>query len=167
MTSLRPQTGPASPLGALLREQRESLLCRWTRRVLEDPMVPAANRLTEPALRNHIAELLDVMSAALDACDQRRIDGDREGRAAGRAWLTREHAQERFFSAYTLDEALRELSHLRATITDLCQEAQIVPPTKRRSSSTPPSTRPWPSWPWRSKRLPAPSWRSSESACAR
>ena len=41
-------------LAALLRDRKEELIRCWTRRVLDDPMVPEANRLSEPELRDYV-----------------------------------------------------------------------------------------------------------------
>jgi hypothetical protein len=53
-------------VAALLRDRREDLLGRWTRRVLEDPRVPEANRLSEPDLRDQVPMLLDRLVEVLE-----------------------------------------------------------------------------------------------------
>jgi signal transduction histidine kinase len=101
-------------LAALLRDRKEDLIERWTERVLGDPGVPEANRLSEPALRDHIPALIDRIARCLEA-----IDG---GEASGRAMSnveSRHHALNRFAQEYRLTEALSELSHFRAAILDL------------------------------------------------
>jgi hypothetical protein len=44
-----------STLATLLRDQSLQLLERWSQRVLEDPSVPAADRLSKPSLVDRVA----------------------------------------------------------------------------------------------------------------
>ena len=100
---------------------RNVLISRWTRRVLEDPRVPKANRLSEPELRNQVPELLDSFIHDLDAHD----GGEAEGRGLGASDVARTHARHRANEGYSLVEAMRELSHLRAAILDLYTEESV------------------------------------------
>jgi signal transduction histidine kinase len=111
-----PSAKRSSDLAALLRRHKEDLLRRWTRRVLSDPRVPEASRLSEPELRDHIPRLIDRIVGCLEAADQ--------GQAAGQANDVdsdgKDHAHHRLAEDYSLTEALSELSHFRAAILDLC-----------------------------------------------
>ena len=124
----RPALTPSSrPLAWLLAEFREELLARWKRRVLEDPRVPDANRLSSPALEDHIPLLVDRLLQRLVRHPEEN-GGESAGRHMGAAAdLGVAHAQQRFAVHYTLSEALRELSHLRGAVVDLCEEQSIAP----------------------------------------
>ena len=109
-------------LGALLRLCKGRIVERWCQRVLDDPMVPEANRLSLPALRDHIPALLARLIDTLEQEGALEQDSERAGRRIGTAAESTAHARERFFEGYKLPGALRELSHLRAAIGDLCKD---------------------------------------------
>jgi PAS domain S-box-containing protein len=115
--SLFSSVHPRRRLAALLRHRREELIRRWTRRVLEDPRVPDATRLSEPELHDHIPELLDRIAEDIEA---------HEGGALGACQSAREHARHRASEGYGLTEALRELSHFRAVILEICAEQRVA-----------------------------------------
>ena len=126
---------PARPrLAALLATRREFLIEQWTARVLADPAVPEANRLSAPALRNHVPGFIDRL---IDALLRRGAGetGESTGRALGHGWVAVAHARGRYDQNYSLAAALRELSHFRAVFIDFCwtervtvdaREAQLV-----------------------------------------
>jgi signal transduction histidine kinase len=103
-------------LSTLLHDRKEELIRQWTRRVLDDPSVPEANRLNAPDLRDHIPALIDCLAEDLEVPGA----GEGVGRAIGTSRSAREHACHRVSRGYVLTEALRELSHFRAAILDLC-----------------------------------------------
>jgi signal transduction histidine kinase len=103
-------------LAQLLRAKRDAILKSWRHAVLADPNVPQANRLTEPALRDSVPQLVDSLIAALEHGAQN--DQANEGRKVADAFMPREHAQDRLVQGYTLTAALRELSHLRSCMLD-------------------------------------------------
>lgn len=109
-------------LAALLRQRHVELVERWKQRVLEDPAVPDANRLSEPELRDHIPKLIDALSRDLDTPGA----DEAAGRAIGSGTIARAHARHRAANGYSLTEALRELSHFRAAILDLCIAAGVT-----------------------------------------
>ncbi len=115
-----------SPLASLLHERREELLQRWTRRVLADRQVPEAGDLSEDALRDHFPQLLAELEGALAEGPPDEAGGDALGDALGREGAAREHARGRSARHYTLRAALRELSHLREALLELC-DAEGVP----------------------------------------
>ncbi len=109
-------------LGWLLVHEREALLERWARRVLDDPTVPAASRLSWPALEDNMPPLIDRLLGRL-AHHPPTEWGERVGREVGASpELGVAHAKHRFALHYTVSQALRELSHFRAALTELCHE---------------------------------------------
>jgi len=110
---------PAPRISSLLHEHHELLIEQWIQLVLNDPEVPEANRLSELALRDHIPRLLArmrelliaqaAMSAANDAAIQFSVSSSAQA-----------HALHRFANGYTLAHAMREMTHFRATVLDLC-----------------------------------------------
>lgn len=117
---------PTSVLASLLRARKRELIERWARRVLEDPKVPEANRLPRPALHDHMPSLVDHLADALDASVQRGVAGEASARTLGTTRDARGHAYHRFAQGYGLGDALRELSHLRGGIIDLCSEEGLA-----------------------------------------
>ncbi len=109
-------------LAGLLKARREQLLSNWTRRVVEDPRVPEAGRLAEPDLRDHLPQLLDEVILRLETIN----GGEASGREIGGSSSAREHARQRGALGYRLTEALRELSHFRAAVVDLCIDEQVA-----------------------------------------
>lgn len=109
-------------LAEILHDQREDILARWRRCVLDDPSVPQANRLAEPALRDSVPQLVDSLIVTLE--HQAAKDEPNAGRKLAEEFMPREHAQDRFQQGYTLTAALRELSHLRACILDAIVEEE-------------------------------------------
>src|SRR5262249_21150975 len=81
---------PPSPrIAELLATRREILIERWTSRVLADPAVPEANRLSAPALRNQLPGFIDHLIDAL----LRRGTGESTGRALGSGYVAVAHAR--------------------------------------------------------------------------
>jgi signal transduction histidine kinase len=112
-------------LAWLLVTFRDELLQRWTRRVLEDPLVPDANRLPRPALEDHIPEVIERLLKGL----ARHPDepwGERVGREVGGSGVGIAHARQRIALHYTLREALRELSLFRLTVLALSAEHEVT-----------------------------------------
>jgi signal transduction histidine kinase len=112
-------------LAWLLVRYRTELMDRWTHRVLEDPALPDASRLSRPALDDNIPELIDRLLARL-ARHPAEGWGERMGREVGGSGAAVTHARHRAAVHYTLVEALRELSHFRAVILELCHENAVV-----------------------------------------
>lgn len=125
-----PEAGRA-PLAHILDQRRDILLADWTRRVLEDPAVPEASRLSEPALHDHIPALLDDVIDALVAAAPRPADnpcGELDTLAGAVRQPARAHARHRLHNGYSLASALRELTHFRAAVVDACLlDGQTLP----------------------------------------
>ncbi len=112
-------------LGWLLLTKREALLERWARRVLADPAVPTASALSSPALSNSMPSLVARLVGRL-ARHPPAGWGERLGREVGASEeIGVAHAKHRFAVHYTASEALRELSHFRAALLELCHEYAI------------------------------------------
>jgi signal transduction histidine kinase len=113
-------------LGWLLSEKRDALVERWAQRILSDPEVPSANRLSRPALEDHVPTLVTRLLQRL-AWHGSGNWGEREGRAIGGPdELGVAHAQQRSAVHFTIAEALRELSHFREAILELCAENKVA-----------------------------------------
>jgi signal transduction histidine kinase len=108
----------------LLATRREFLVDQWTARVLADPAVPEANRLSAPALRHHVPGYIDRL---IDALLRRgaRETGESTGRALGSGWVAVAHARGRYDQNYSLAAALRELSHFRAVFIEFCWSERV------------------------------------------
>lgn len=115
-----------STLAALLRDRSTELLERWSQRVLDDPSVPAADRLSQPSLVDHFPTLLARLAKSLEGLP---AIGDRSslvGRKVGHSEASHAHAADRFASGFTLEQVLRELTHLRLAILELCERAGVT-----------------------------------------
>jgi PAS domain S-box-containing protein len=110
-------------LAALLCDHRAELLHAWTERVLADSSVPEARRLSQPDLDDHVPALLDSVIRDLDAA---AAGSEASGRAIGASAAARQHARHRVARGYRLEEALRELSHFRSAILDLCAAHGLI-----------------------------------------
>ena len=117
-------------LSAILADHRAGILEAWMRRVLDDPEVPEANRLPTPALRDHIPRLLDELIVARAQAHAARDEAS-TGYRFGKTIIPVEHARHRVRAGYTLESALRELSHFRSVLLDFAlgdsQEDQVDP----------------------------------------
>lgn len=117
------KTAAAEPTGqdfaTFLREHRGELIRAWERRVLGDPSVPEASRLSRPELHDHIPTFIDELVGVLEAASA----SESTGRTLGGSVAAREHARQRRESGYSLIAALRELSHFRAALIELSTEA--------------------------------------------
>jgi signal transduction histidine kinase len=113
-------------LAVLLREQSTQLLERWRQRVLEDPAVPAADRLSQPSLLDHFPALVARLARGLDGAATTDDRSSLVGRRVGQSEASHAHAAERFASGFTLEQVLRELAHLRLAILELCARAGVT-----------------------------------------
>ncbi|UQA58825.1 ATP-binding protein [Polyangium aurulentum] len=117
---------PLNSLCALLKDRRDELIRRWRERVLSDPRVPDANRLSEPALVDHIPRIIDEICRSLEARQGSNACGEPGGRKVGSAPSAKAHARHRTDQHYSMDEALRELSHFRTAIVQFCAAEGIA-----------------------------------------
>lgn len=125
-TQASARSGFAAPaeLAAHLHVHREAIIVAWEQRVLADSRIPEARELSEPALRNHVPELLDRLVEEIER-------GDAEGAldASPAEVASRDHARERFSQHYSLQSTIREWAHFRRTFLDsLAQSSLHVDP---------------------------------------
>lgn len=114
-------TGPR--ISSLLQQHHELLIEQWIALVLSDPEVPEAHRLSEEALRDHIPRLLARMHDLLMAETTKLTAASAVRSSVIRGSVAspaQAHAHHRFANGYTLGHALREMTHFRATVVDLC-----------------------------------------------
>jgi len=107
-------------LASLLEAQKDQLLEKWAARVLADPDLPIAPKLSPPALNDHFPEIVTRLAVTL-----RTLDDHPEalGRLVGSTAEAEAHISQRVEVEYSVPEVLRELSHLRLAIIDLCGDA--------------------------------------------
>jgi signal transduction histidine kinase len=81
--------------------------------------------MSRPALDDNVPAILEMLLARL-ARHPADEWGERVGRELGGSGVGVEHARQRLAERYSLVEALRELSHLRAAMIDLCHRHAIT-----------------------------------------
>ena len=104
-------------LALLLETHRDSLLDTWAGRVLADPNLPSAAVLSRPALYDHFPEIVDLLVAALRTLAE---DPEDLGRLVGDTEEAQSQVRRRIEAEYSMPELLRELSHLRFAIVEVC-----------------------------------------------
>src|SRR5687767_5722605 len=108
-----------SDLAGLLDERKAQLLEAWARRVLADARLPSAVALSQLALYDHFPQLVDRIAATLRT---RADHPDELGKIIGDAAEAKAHVRDRARADYSVPEVLRELSHLRVSILDACED---------------------------------------------
>jgi signal transduction histidine kinase/ActR/RegA family two-component response regulator len=109
-----------SLLAMVLEAQQDSLLAKWERRVLADPGLPLAPTLSRPALYDHFPAIVQRLASTLRTFAEHP---EQLGRLVGSTEEAQEHVRDRMQAEYSVPEILRELSHLRLAIVDLCDGA--------------------------------------------
>lgn len=107
-------------LASVLEAHRDGLLEKWERRVLADPGLPLAVTLSRPALHDHFPAIVQRLESTLRTLSGRPED---IGRLVGSTEEAQEHVRDRVEAEYSVPEVLRELSHLRLAIVDVCEGA--------------------------------------------
>ncbi|MGD0529114.1 MAG: RsbRD N-terminal domain-containing protein, partial [Polyangiaceae bacterium] len=82
-------------LADLLEMQKGSLLDRWSARVLRDPGVPSAARLSQLALYNHFPAIVDRIVATLRTRCMIGDGAEELGASIGTTAETRDHVRDR------------------------------------------------------------------------
>jgi two-component system phosphate regulon sensor histidine kinase PhoR len=99
-------------LGALLRDERDELLARWRESVRR---LPGAAGLDAPALNDHVPDLLEELSCALEAaCDPRRLPPPMTDNPEV-------HGRQRFEVGFDVGEIVAEYGLLRACVQELAE----------------------------------------------
>lgn len=105
-------------LAQLIKDKKERILKLWKTKVLEDPDIPSANKLTEPLLTDHMPAFLDELAEGLSKETER--SGQVTIRHIGQGQSPPEHAKTRALHGYATSEVLTELAHLRTAIIAEC-----------------------------------------------
>ncbi len=100
-------------LAALIRQEHQPLLARWRQQVRE---LPSARHLDIPTLNDHIPELLDELTAALQSrSDQTIPEAICEGSPPA-------HGRQRVQDGFDIEEVVAEYNILRDCLHDLADE---------------------------------------------
>jgi RsbT co-antagonist protein rsbRD N-terminal domain len=95
-------------LSRLLQNGSETIVRKWTEKVISDRRVRSDARLTYAQLLDHVPKIVEELTHAL-------ADGDRDARTLKEG---REHGRQRWRQGYDLKEVVRELALLRATVME-------------------------------------------------
>jgi len=99
-------------LGALLREERDELLARWREGVRR---LPGAAGLDVPALNDHVPDLVEELTCALEAaCDPARLPPPVTDNPEV-------HGRQRFEVGFDVGEIVAEYGMLRACVQELAE----------------------------------------------
>ena len=92
-----------------LHTQKEIIIGEWLEKVRGDPAIIATDALSTDALKNHLPEIFDDLTASLRRYGSATV-AERTVKDAG------DHGATRMRQGYELPEMLRELKHLRAIL---------------------------------------------------
>jgi signal transduction histidine kinase/CheY-like chemotaxis protein len=107
-------------MASVLEAHRDPLLEKWEQRVLADPGLPLAPTLSRPALYDHFPAIIQRLATTLRILAEHP---EELGRLVGSTEEAQDHVRDRMEAEYSVPEVLRELSHLRLAIVDLCEDA--------------------------------------------
>lgn len=110
---------------ARLRSCERDVLERWTRRVLEDPRATKAQRAGGPMLAREVPQLFEDLLEALAASRRVEPRAGGDGELCSACARVEEHARLCVAQGRCIAGALRELSHLRAALLEVCAEQGI------------------------------------------
>ncbi|WP_437958489.1 ATP-binding protein [Sorangium sp. So ce119] len=110
---------------ARLRSRKGDVMDRWARRVLEDPRAPRAQRPAGPLLAREVPELFDDLVEVLSASRRAEQRGGEDAELRCAHARVEEHARRCAAQGRCIAAALRELSHLRAALIEVCVEQGI------------------------------------------
>ncbi|WP_437647687.1 ATP-binding protein [Sorangium sp. So ce362] len=125
------ETSPA----ARLRSCKRDVIERWTRRVRDDPRAAAAQRNRGPVLVHEVPRLFEHLVEALAASGRAEALAasglaeplaDEDGELQSAYGRVEDHAHLHAAQGSCIAAALRELSHLRAVLIEVCA-AQGIP----------------------------------------
>ena len=113
-------------LGWLLVEKRDALVERWAQRILSDPEVPSANRLSRPALEDHIPTLVTRLLQAPGLACAEGLGVSARVEKWARTVLGLRMRNNARLRPLRSRRRFAELPHFREAILELCAENQIV-----------------------------------------
>lgn len=123
-----PQPLPvAKSLFEFLVAKRKGLIELWMTRVREDKRIESADDLSRFVLQDHMPDVLMQIILALGRHKSGILSPDAAARLVGSSEASVAHAGLRFLNGYTIDEAMRELSHLRAAVIELWHGEDLRP----------------------------------------
>lgn len=96
-------------LATYLDNAKESIITEWVGRVRADPAISATDILNTTAVKNHLPEMFNDLTASLRNEDS-GIPDNNSGKDAA------EHGAARMMQGYELSEMLREIKHLRVIL---------------------------------------------------
>lgn len=96
-------------LASYLDKQKETIISEWLKKVRGDPAILATDALSTDALKNHLPEIFDDMTASL-----RRYGSETVAEQTVKD--AEDHGATRMRQGYELTEMLRELKHLRTIL---------------------------------------------------
>lgn len=101
-------------LSEVIHEKREAILADWRARVLE---IPAATRLTMPALNDHMPRFLDELTEVL------RRSEHGEPPAAASPYV---HGGQRFADGFDIEQVVAEYHILRCAVLDVAEASGMA-----------------------------------------
>lgn len=107
--------------------KRSELVELWMQRVRDDDRIQSADELSRYVLRDHMPEILMQIILALGRHKSGVLSPEQAARMVGMSEASKAHADMRFLNGYTLEEALREISHLRAACIDFWHRDGAIP----------------------------------------
>ncbi len=96
-------------ISRLLQNGQETIVQRWTEKVVQDRRINSDARLTYLQLVDHIPQIVEELRKALASSERAENRMLQEGR---------EHGRQRWRQGYELKEVVRELTLLRATLLE-------------------------------------------------
>jgi signal transduction histidine kinase len=112
-----------SRLTLLLRNNRDQLVQDWIARLRQDPKLEHIRGFDDETLRDYIPKLIDDL---VDGLAKSSAGNGGQGFVIGSSESAKEHVRHRFEEGFTLEDLLRELGHIRATIIDLATRENVV-----------------------------------------
>lgn len=112
----------------MLTQRRDEIVAEWLRRLRSDPRITSTDRLSQPALVDHVPLLLDGIVRLLQSGGEARATHVADEDA-------KDHGIQRLQQGYRLEEVLWEFGQLRTLLTEEilkfeAAESGALPPTR-------------------------------------
>ena len=131
MESETPQQVDPLPTSKSLFEflvsKRKELIELWMKRVRDDDRIESADELSRFVLQDHMPDVLMQIILALGRHKSGILSPEDAARLVGNSEASVAHASLRYLNGYTIDEAMRELSHLRGAAIELWHGEDLRP----------------------------------------